>query len=182
MATRTIKVDYLARVEGEGALLVKITNGAVADVKLKIFEPPRFFEALLRGRKFSEAPDITARICGICPVAYQMSAIHAMEDACGVRIEGPLRALRRLLYCGEWIESHSLHIYMLHAPDFLGYESAIHMAKNFKEIVQRGLQMKRRATRSSPSSAAAPSIRSMCASAASIASRPEPNWRRSPNS
>ena len=115
--TRTIKVDYLARVEGEGALLVKIKDGAVADVKLKIFEPPRFFEAFLRGRQFTEAPDITARICGICPIAYQMSAVHAMEDACGIRVEGQLRALRRLIYCGEWIESHTLHIYMLHAPE-----------------------------------------------------------------
>jgi Nickel-dependent hydrogenase len=95
MKTRTLKVDYLARVEGEGALLVKIKQGQVTDVKLKIFEPPRFFEAFLRGRKFTEAPDITARICGICPIAYQMSAFHAMEDACGVRVEGPLRALRR---------------------------------------------------------------------------------------
>jgi sulfhydrogenase subunit alpha len=141
--TRTIKVDYLARVEGEGAMWVKIKDGEVADVKLKIFEPPRFFEAFLRGRNFTEAPDITARICGICPVAYQMSAVHAMEDACGVRVDGPLRALRRLMYCGEWIESHTLHIYLLHAPDFLGYESAIHMAKDFGYIVQRGLQLKK---------------------------------------
>jgi sulfhydrogenase subunit alpha len=143
MKTRTLKVDYVARVEGEGALLVKIKQGQVTDVKLKIFEPPRFFEAFLRGRKFTEAPDITARICGICPIAYQMSACHAMEDACGVRVEGPLRALRRLIYCGEWIESHALHIYMLHAPDFLGYESAIHMAKDHRDIVQRGLQLKK---------------------------------------
>ena len=141
--TRTVKVDYLARVEGEGAMWIKIKDGAVADVKLKIFEPPRFFEAFLRGRNFSEAPDITARICGICPVAYQMSAIHAMEDACGIHIDGPLRALRRLIYCGEWIESHSLHIYLLHAPDFLGYESAIHMAKDYRDLVQRGLQLKK---------------------------------------
>lgn len=143
MPTRTIKVDYLARVEGEGALLVKIRGGAVADVKLKIFEPPRFFEAFLRGRKFTEAPDLTARICGICPIAYQMSAVHAMEDACGVRVTGQLRALRRLIYCGEWIESHALHIYMLHAPDFLGYESAIHMAKDHRDVVERGLQLKK---------------------------------------
>ena len=141
--TRTIKVDYLARVEGEGAMLVSIRDGKVIDVKLKIFEPPRFFEAFLRGRKFSEAPDITARICGICPIAYQMSACHAIEDACGIRVEGPIRALRRLIYCGEWIESHVLHIYMLHAPDFLGYESAIHMAKDHRDIVQRGLQLKK---------------------------------------
>jgi sulfhydrogenase subunit alpha len=140
--TRTIRVGYLARVEGEGALYVKIKGDRVLDVKLKIFEPPRFFEALLRGRAFTEAPDITARICGICPVAYQMSAVHAIENALGVQVDGQLRALRRLLYCGEWIESHALHVYLLHAPDFLGYAGAIEMAKDHRDAVQRGLQLK----------------------------------------
>ena len=98
----------------------------------------------LRGRAFTEAPDITARICGICPVAYQMSAVRAMEDACGVAIDdGPIRDLRRLIYCGEWIESHSLHVYMLHAPDFLGYAGAVEMARDHREIVEQGLQMKK---------------------------------------
>jgi len=143
MKSRTIKVDYLARVEGEGALFVKIKDDKVVDVKLKIFEPPRFFEAFLRGRRYSEAPDITARICGICPIAYQMSAVHAMEDAFGVTVDGPLRDLRRLIYCGEWIESHTLHVYMLHAPDFLGFPDAIQMAKEHQPIVQRGLQLKK---------------------------------------
>ncbi len=143
MTNRVIKVDQLARVEGEGALLVKISNGKVVDVKLNIFEPPRFFEAFLRGRKYSEVPDITARICGICPVAYQMSSVHALEDAFGVTIDGQLRELRRLLYCGEWIESHVLHIYMLHAPDFLGYEDALLLAKDHPELVQRALKMKK---------------------------------------
>jgi len=143
MKARTIKADYLARVAGEGELYVKIKGDKVEDVKLKIFEPPRFFEALLRGRAFSEAPDITARICGICPVAYQMSAVHAMEDAFGVKVDGPLRVLRRLIYCGEWIESHVLHVYMLHAPDFLGYPSVVHMAQDYPDIVQRGLHMKK---------------------------------------
>ncbi len=141
--TRTIKVDYLARVEGEGALHLEIDQGRVKDVKLKIFEPPRFFEAFLRGRAYQEAPDITARICGICPVAYQMSACHAMEQAAGVQLPIPLRELRRLLYCGEWIESHALHIFMLHAPDFLGYESAIEMAKDHREKVEMGLRLKK---------------------------------------
>ena len=141
--TRTIRVDYLARVEGEGALYVKIRGDAVTDVQLKIYEPPRFFEALLRGRAFTEAPDITARICGICPIAYQMSAVHAMENALGISVGGQLRALRRLLYCGEWIESHALHVYMLHAPDFLGYPDAIQMAKDHRDAVQRGLQLKK---------------------------------------
>ena len=143
MNTRTITVDSLARVEGEGALTITIDGDTVTDVKLKLVDPPRFFEALLRGRRFDEAPDITSRICGICPIAYQMSAAHAMEDACGVKVEGPLRALRRLIYCGEWIESHALHVYMLHAPDFLGYESAIHMAKDHPAVVERGLQLKK---------------------------------------
>lgn len=143
MARKTIKVNYLARVEGEGALRVTVRNGVVRRAELRIFEPPRFFEALLRGRAFTEAPDITARICGICPVAYQMSAVHAMEHALGVHIDGPLRELRRLLYCGEWIESHSLHIYMLHAPDFLGYAGAIDMARDYPETVRRGLALKK---------------------------------------
>jgi coenzyme F420-reducing hydrogenase alpha subunit len=143
MSNRTIKVDYLARVEGEGGMYIKLKGAEVVDVKLKIFEPPRFFEAFLRGRDFAEAPDITARICGICPIAYQMSAVHAMEDAFGIAVDGPVRALRRLIYCGEWIESHALHVYMLHAPDFLGYEDAIQMAKDHPEIVRRGLQLKK---------------------------------------
>jgi coenzyme F420-reducing hydrogenase alpha subunit len=143
MAPRTIKVDYLARVEGEGALKVVVRDGMVRSAELSIFEPPRFFEALLRGRAFSEAPDITARICGICPGAYQMSAVHAMENAFGVTVAGPLRDLRRLLYCGEWIESHVLHIYMLHAPDFLGYDGAIDMARDHADTVRRGLGLKK---------------------------------------
>lgn len=141
--SRTIKVDYLARVEGEGSLFVKITDDRVTDLKFKIFEPPRFFEAFLRGRDFREAPDIAARICGICPIAYQMSAVHAMEDICGVSIEGQLRELRRLIYCGEWIESHVLHVYMLHAPDFLGYEDAIQMAKDYPDAVKTALALKK---------------------------------------
>jgi len=133
----------LARVEGEGAMHVTIEDGRVTEVKLNIYEPPRFFEAFLRGRAFTEAPDITARICGICPVAYQMSSVQAMEEACGVRVDGQLRALRRLLYCGEWIESHALHVYMLHLPDFLGYDSAIELAKDHRDAVVNALELKK---------------------------------------
>jgi coenzyme F420-reducing hydrogenase alpha subunit len=141
--TRTIKVDYMARVEGEGALFLKIRDGRVSDVKLKIFEPPRFFEAFLRGRTWTEAPDITARICGICPIAYQSSSITAMESIAGAKIDGPIRELRRLVYCGEWIESHVLHMAMLHAPDFLGYEDAIQMAKDHPDVVKNALRLKK---------------------------------------
>ena len=143
MKNRTIKVDYLARVEGEGGLYIKIRDDKVEKTELRIFEPPRFFEAFLRGRNFTEAPDITARICGICPIAYQMSSVHAMEQICGVEVVGQLRELRRLIYCGEWIESHTLHVYMLHAPDFLGYQDAIQMAKAYPDEVKRGLKLKK---------------------------------------
>jgi len=140
---RTIAVDYLARVEGEGALHVRIHDRTVEEVELRIFEPPWFFEAFLRGRSYLEAPDITARICGICPVAYQMSACHALEHGLGLTPAPAVRALRRLLYCGEWIESHALHVYLLHAPDFLGYPDAIRMAKDHPEAVHRGLKLKK---------------------------------------
>jgi coenzyme F420-reducing hydrogenase alpha subunit len=138
-----IKVDYLCRVEGEGGFSIKIENDQVKEVKLNIFEPPRLFEAFLRGRQYWEVPDITARICGICPIAYIMSSSTAMEAAFGATVDGPLRALRRLIYCGEWIESHALHVFMLHAPDFLGYQDAIQMAGAYPEIVRQGLELKK---------------------------------------
>ena len=140
---RALSTGALARVEGEGAMRVIVEDGQLVDVQLNIYEPPRFFEAFLRGRSYTEPPDITARICGICPVAYQMSACSAIEDALGVRVDGPLRALRHLLYCGEWIESHTLHIHLLHAPDFLGYDSAIAMAADHRGVVERGLEIKK---------------------------------------
>ena len=143
MATKTVRVDYIARVEGEGSLELHIRDGTVDAVRLSIFEPPRFFEALLRGRGFHEILDIVARICGICPIAYQMSGVHAIEDLLGIEVDPPIRALRRLLYCGEWIESHALHIVMLHAPDFLGYPDAIAMARDHGTAVERGLALKK---------------------------------------
>jgi coenzyme F420-reducing hydrogenase alpha subunit len=142
-APRTIKVDVLARVEGEGALLIKFKGSRVEEVKLRIPEPPRLFESFLRGRHSSEAPDITARICGICPVAYQMSAAHAIESILGVKIHPAVRLLRRLLYCGEYIESHALHVYMLHAPDFLGYQDVIEMARDHRAAVETALRLKK---------------------------------------
>ena len=140
---RTITVAALARVEGEGAMHVVVRDGKVQQVQLRIYEPPRFFEAFLRGRAYTEPPDITARICGICPIAYQMSACNAIEAACGVTVDGPIADLRRLLYCGEWIESHTLHVYLLHAPDFLGYDGAIELATAHRDLVQRGLDLKK---------------------------------------
>jgi coenzyme F420-reducing hydrogenase alpha subunit len=145
--SRTIRVGALTRVEGEGALHVELRNGVPERVELNIYEPPRFFEAFLRGRAHTEPPDLTARICGICPVAYQISACNAIEDACGVTLDPELVALRRLLYCGEWIHSHALHIYMLHAPDFLAEPDIIAVARNHRAAVERGLALKKAGNR-----------------------------------
>jgi len=140
---RIFNVKALTRVEGEGALHVRVEGDRVVDAQLNIYEPPRFFEAFLRGRSYLEPPDITARICGICPVAYQMSSCRAIEDACGVTVPDSINQLRRMLYCGEWVESHVLHIYMLHAPDFLGVNGAIELASTHRDLVEQGLRMKK---------------------------------------
>ncbi|QUR67871.1 Ni/Fe hydrogenase subunit alpha [Mycobacterium spongiae] len=144
---RTISVGTLTRVEGEGALHITLKNNQLERVELNIYEPPRFFEAFLRGRAYTEPPDLTARICGICPVAYQVSACNAIEDACGAEIDPDIIELRRLLYCGEWIHSHVLHIYLLHAPDFMGYPDIIAMSRDHPEVVERGLRLKKAGNR-----------------------------------
>lgn len=145
--TRTLSVGTLTRVEGEGALHITLRDEALHSVQLNIYEPPRFFEAFLRGRAYTEPPDLTARVCGICPVAYQVSACNAIEEACGILVDDDLIALRRLLYCGEWINSHALHIYLLHAPDFLGYADIIGMARDHGAAVERGLALKKAGNR-----------------------------------
>jgi sulfhydrogenase subunit alpha len=141
--TRQLRVSSLARVEGEGGLRLVIDGDRVEEAELQIYEPPRFFEAFLRGRQYTEVIDITSRICGICPVAYQTSGWNAIEDACQVSVDERIAALRRLLYCGEWISSHALHIYLLHAVDFLGYQDAIALAQDHRAEVERGLALKK---------------------------------------
>jgi sulfhydrogenase subunit alpha len=139
----SFEVVGIARVEGEGTLRLHITDGEVREARLSIFEAPRYLEKLVVGRTANEVVDIVARICGICPIAYQMGASMAFEHLYEVEIDPQVRALRKLLYWGEWIESHALHVYMLHAPDFLGYESAIAMARDHKAVVEQALKLKR---------------------------------------
>jgi sulfhydrogenase subunit alpha len=138
---KLIKSDYLARVEGEGGFTVRIEDGKITGLNVRIFEAPRFFESFLEGRPFEDVVDFTARICGICPVAYQMTSAHAVEKIFGVEPSLPVRQLRRLMYCGEWIESHALHVYLLHGPDFFGLESAF-AGKQYLETAKRGMKLK----------------------------------------
>ena len=136
-----INVPVLARVEGEGALEVAAEDGHITDLRLRIYEPPRLFERFLEGRAYHEVPDTVARICGICPVAYQMSAVAALEQAFGVDPGDWVRRMRRVFYCGEWLQSHALHIHLLAAPDFFGYDSALGMAADYPEEVRRGMRL-----------------------------------------
>ena len=137
----SIKVPVLTRVEGEGALQLQIKNGTIQDLQLCIYEPPRLFEKMLEGREPNDVIDIVARICGICPVAYQMTAVQAFENLCEVEVTPWVRAMRRVFYCGEWLQSHALHIHMLAAPDFLGFNNIIEMAAEHAAIVRRGLRL-----------------------------------------
>lgn len=142
-STRTISVEALARVEGEGRFKVRLEGGKVVRSEFSIFEPPRYFEGLLRGRSYQDAPDVTSRICGICPIAYIMGASQAMEDALGWQVPRPIADLRRLIYCGEWIQSHVLHTHLLHAPDFLGLQDSIQLAQSNRGLVENGLAAKK---------------------------------------
>ena len=141
-AERSIRVPVLTRVEGEGALNIRLKGSSIEGVELNIYEPPRFFEALLRGRPMEDVADITSRICGICPIAYQITAVQALESILDVQVPSSIARLRRLVYCAEWIESHVLHIHLLHAPDFFDCHSAIELAKKFPMEVKRGLRLK----------------------------------------
>lgn len=140
---RTVKVDYIARVEGEGALDIEVKDGRVERLLLNIYEPPRFFQGFLVGRKYDEVHEIVSRICGICPAAHQLTAIMAVEDAMGVKVSDRTVKLRRLLALAQYIQSHTLHIYMLAAPDFLGAESVIALAGSHPDAVKRALSLKR---------------------------------------
>ncbi len=136
-----IRVPVLTRVEGEAALNLRIHDGRIEQAELHIFEPPRLFEQLLVGREYHEVPDFVARICGICPVAYQMSAATALEGIFALDAGDWVTRMRRVFYCGEWIQSHALHIHLLALPDFLGFRSAPEMARVYPDAVRRGLAL-----------------------------------------
>ncbi len=136
-----LDVPILTRVEGEGALSLTIQNHAITQLELKIFEPPRLFEKFLETRSYQEVIDMVARICGICPVAYQMSACRAIEQCFNMPELPWVRAMRRVFYCGEWLESHSTHIHFLALPDYFQCESALELAKIQPELMQRGLRL-----------------------------------------
>lgn len=140
--SRSITIRPLSRVEGQGGLRLRLERDRLDVAEFNIYEPPRFFARLLVGRGIAEVPDITARICGICPAAYQLSSCMALEKAVGIDVGPDIMRLRRLLACGEWISSHALHLHLLHAPDFFGSESIFSLPPARRGFVERGLRLK----------------------------------------
>ncbi|HHV54978.1 MAG TPA: Ni/Fe hydrogenase subunit alpha [Firmicutes bacterium] len=142
---RQVTVDYLARVEGEGKLAISIQGRKLESLVLDIFEPPRFFQGFLVGRRYNEVHEIVSRICGICPVSHQITALQAIESALGVAVSEETRLLRRLLAVAQTFQSHVLHVYMLALPDYLGFPSVLEMAReeSLRPAVERALRLKK---------------------------------------
>jgi sulfhydrogenase subunit alpha len=142
--TKTIEVNYIARVEGRGALNISISKERkIKDLRFRIHEPPRFFEAFLIGRRYTELMELTSRLCGICPVAHQITALRAVENAIGLEPSEQTKDLRTLLALSAHIQSHVLSMYFLSLPDLLGYESTLAMTKDHLNDIKRGLKLKK---------------------------------------
>jgi coenzyme F420-reducing hydrogenase alpha subunit len=134
--TVDIKVKHITRVEGHGNIVVKASDGTIEKVEWQIPEAPRFFEAMVRGRKYDEIQTIVSRICGICSASHSLAALRAVEDALGVSVSPQTKKLRILLNYGEQIESHVLHVGYLVAPDLLGVKSVVPLVTTHPDLVK----------------------------------------------
>lgn len=141
--TKRIDVHHVTRVEGHGNIVVEVADGKLKECRFDVVETPRFFEAMLRGRSYTEASHITSRICGICATGHATASLRASENALGVELSKQSQLLRKLVFHGEILDSHVLHAYMLVAPDFLGVGSVIPLATTHREVVLRALRMKK---------------------------------------
>jgi sulfhydrogenase subunit alpha len=143
MINVNVDVHHVTRVEGHGNIVVDVKNGELKKCEWQIVEAPRFFEAMLRGRPYYEASHITSRICGICSVGHATASLRATENALGVEVSEQTQLLRKLLFHGEMIDSHVLHVYMLVAPDFFGAGSVLPLASSHPDVVLRALRIKK---------------------------------------
>jgi coenzyme F420-reducing hydrogenase alpha subunit len=138
-----VNVRYVTRVEGHGNIVVNVKDGQLEKCELDIVEAPRFFEAMLLGRRWDEVSLITSRICGICAVGHASASVLATEDAMGIKNSIQTERLRRLNVYGETIQSHVLHVYFLAAPDFLGVGSVVPLVQTHPDVVLRALKLKK---------------------------------------
>ncbi|MCG2814027.1 MAG: Ni/Fe hydrogenase subunit alpha [Thermodesulfovibrionales bacterium] len=137
-----IDINYIARVEGESSVKLEIEGGKLKELKLNIWEPPRFFEGFLVGRKFDEVPDIVARICGICPVSHMTTAIRAIENAFGLTPSPEVKRIRKILSLSQILSSHLAHLYVLALPDYFRLNSIVEMLPHFEKEIKRFLRLK----------------------------------------
>src|SRR3989344_8238083 len=139
--SRLISLNHITKIEGHAKLVLGIKRGKVMRCELSAVEGSRYFEGLVRGRQYKEAHEITSRICGICSCVHVIAAIQGIEHALGFTPSVQTIKLRELLTLGERIRSHATHLYFLALPDYLGYESALAMAKKYKPQLQNALNM-----------------------------------------
>ncbi|MBI5875331.1 MAG: Ni/Fe hydrogenase subunit alpha [Deltaproteobacteria bacterium] len=138
-----INIHHITRVEGHGNVVIDIKKGIIKELRLEIVESPRFYEAMIRGRKYDEAQHIMSRICGICAVSHTSASLKAIEDAMGITISRQATLLRKLAFHGEMIQSHILHLYFLVLPDFFKVGSVVPLTKTHSDAVNRGLRLKK---------------------------------------
>jgi len=138
-----IMIEPLARVEGHGGIKVEIEDNKISNVEVQVLEGPRLFETLVVGKTPQEDLSIVPRICAICNLSHKYAAIRGLEKAIGVKVDSTTQLYRQFMHHGEMIESHSLHIYFLALPDFLGYDNAIAMAEKYGDVVVKALQLKK---------------------------------------
>ncbi len=143
--TFNIEEENISRVEGHGDLIINVKDSKIEKLQLKIPESPRFFEAMLVGRKWDEPSHITSRICGICSVAHTYASIKATEAAMGIVPSEKIIKLRKLIFHHECVQSNTLHVYFLAAPDFFGVGSAISLVETHPEVVNIALRLKKMA-------------------------------------
>ncbi len=139
----SINLDHITKIEGHARLRIKIKHNEVQKVKLEIFEGSRYFEGILKDKKYNDLSPISSRICGICSPVHSVTSLLAVEKCFGTQVTEQTNQLRELLLIGGLIQSHVLHLYFLALPDFLGYENALKMAKDHKQDVMRALKIKR---------------------------------------
>lgn len=144
MCPSRLKVDYITRVEGEGGIEITLDEQRrLLDVRVTVFEPPRFFEGIVRGRRCEEVADIVARICGMCPVSYQLGTLTAVEKILGIQVSRQVRLLRKVFALSQYLGSHGVHVFFLALPDYLGFDSIFEMAGQHRDLVNRGLRLKK---------------------------------------
>lgn len=138
-----LRVEHVARVEGHGNIAVDIEDGRVSDVRMDVVEPARFFESMMVGRRFDDAPTISSRICGICSPNHTLTAIKAVEAALEVEVSERTDVLRRLLVHGSYLQNHATHLYIFAAPDYVGLPSVFPLAETHPDVVARALRIKK---------------------------------------